>query len=248
MPFASALRALLKRTNLPEMFLRFLCVLAVAALALHSPAQARALGKMAGISPSLAVAERRRPVWIASNGFHSAFILRVEDLSPDLRLRLRDRQARWAVIGWGDRNFFMAKPPTVWMAVAAVFWPTQSALHVLPLRQPPELALARSDIVRLALPESAVARLRVYVDSQFARDASGRRVSLGTGFVPTSEFFLGAESFYFPKMCNVWTARGLRLAGVRVASPLAITAGGLMWQLTGSGQRTSSRQRPVDAF
>lgn len=249
MPFASLLQGGVNRSSLPEMCFRLLCVFCSLAVAPVAAAAGREPGEKSGAaSRREAVATRGRPVWVASNGFHSAFVLRVGDLSPELRQLLRDRHAQWAVVGWGDKQFFMAKPPTIWMAVQAVCWPTPSALHVMPLRRPPEQALAHSDLVRLALPAPAMARLRAYLDSQFARSREGRHIPLGPGFARSSEFFLGAESFYFPKMCNVWTARGLRHAGVRIASPLAITAGGLTWQLEGSGRRTGSRRRPVDAF
>jgi uncharacterized protein (TIGR02117 family) len=246
MPFDHVLRRGGRRSSLPEMFLRLLCILASVLFAWSGGMETCAgTGTPARIFHPQ---EPARPVWVAGNGFHAAFILRVEDVSPELRRRLRDRQARWVVIGWGDKQFFMAKPPTVWMTVQAVFWPTPSALHVMPLRRPPEQALAHSDIVRLVVPEQTVARLRLYLDSQFARDRNGANIPLGPGFSASSEFFLGSESFYFPKMCNMWTARGLRRAGIRVAPSIAITAGGLIWQLEGSGQRISSRRRPVDAF
>ncbi len=189
-----------------------------------------------------------RPVWLLSNGFHAALAFRLADAEPWLRALVHDRAARWVLVGWGEREFFMAKPPTVRMAVRAVFLPNESALHVMPLRESPERALLHSDVVRFRFTAAEHRRLDAFLAGEFAHDARGRAVWLGRGFIATSSFYRGSGSFYFPKMCNLWTAQALRRAGVPLLLPGTLWAGGLVWQAEGSGVRIARRSRPADAF
>jgi hypothetical protein len=152
------------------------------------------------------------------------------------------------MVGWGDRDYFMAKRPNLWITVKAVCWPTESALHIIPLRKPPESVYRRSDIVRLALSPERFTRLQSYLESQFATDQRGRPIFLKPGFSARSAFFLGSEKFYFPKMCNWWVAEGLIQAGIPVSRWRSITAHELMRQVKRHGEKTGARRLPVDAF
>ncbi|RYD77528.1 MAG: DUF2459 domain-containing protein [Verrucomicrobiaceae bacterium] len=193
-------------------------------------------------------ADRPHPVWVMGNGFHTSLALRTSDAGPLLRHAVRDPRAPWVVVGWGDRDYFMAKRVTPWITLKAVCWPTESALHIAPLRKPPEAVYRRSDIVRLALTSMELAQLRIYLDSQFATDRYGHPVFLRNGFSAKSAFFLGSEKFYFPKMCNWWVADGLRETGIPLSRVRSITAHELMRQVKRYGVRTGVRQHPSDGF
>lgn len=108
--------------------------------------------------------------------------------------------------------------------------------------------MAKSDIVRLTLNANSFRKLRNRMEVQFARDAKGREIPLGKGFLPRSQFYLGRERFYFPKMCNFWTAEALQGSGVPIRPARAITAGQLIRETERLGKRTARRSRPVDAF
>ncbi len=188
------------------------------------------------------------PVWVLSNGFHSAIALRKSDAGPLLRKSIPDPAAKWVMIGWGDREFFMARRPNLWTTAKAALWPTDSALHVIPLRKPPEAVYRRSDIVRLKLSPANLARIRDYLDKQFAKDRKGSPVFLRKGFSERSAFFLGSEKFYFPKMCNWWVAEGLQEAGVPVSRVGLITADGLTRQVQRHGEKTGRKKPPREGF
>lgn len=187
-------------------------------------------------------------VWVLSNGFHSAIALRTSDAGPLLRSVVGDPQAHWIVVGWGDRDYFMAKRATLWITLKAACWPTDSALHVIPLRKPPEAVYRSSDIVRLKLSPENAARLVSYLEAQFATDWQRRPIFIGRGFSERSAFFLGNEKFYFPKMCNWWVADGLREAGLPLSRLRSITAHELMRQVKKHGEKTGARQLPGDGF
>jgi hypothetical protein len=189
-----------------------------------------------------------RPVWVLSNGFHSAFAFRTESAPPSVRAVGRKRKAGWMMVGWGDKQFFMAKKGNPWVTIQAVCWPTPSALHLIPLPSPPERLLRNTEIVRLELPAKQFAALSAYIEAAFARAPNGKTIELGPGFSEGSVFFLGSEKFYFPKMCNWWVAAGVRQAGLPVHPVCALTAHELMRQLRKHGRRVGGLRLPVDSF
>jgi uncharacterized protein (TIGR02117 family) len=193
-------------------------------------------------------ASSERQIWVLSNGFHSAVALRTKDVSPLIRGTIDDKRAQWVLVGWGDRDFFMADKASVWTVIKAVCWPTPSALHVVPLRQLPQRVYRNSEVILLDLSAKQHGELIAYLEAQFARSGDGRPIRLGKGFTDNSGFFLGSEKFYFPKMCNWWLADGLSRAGVPIRTRQAITAQGLTRQMRKHGNRVGGLRRPVDGF
>jgi hypothetical protein len=190
--------------------------------------------------------EARKPVWIVSNGFHSGLAVRVRDL-PGGREISGDPRADKLLLGWGDSAYYRRRinPRTF---IAALCWPTPSALHVVPIRGPVEERFQRSDVIELSLPASRVRALCEEVDAAIARDSRGRRLFVERGYFPTSRFYAGRESFYFPKMCNLWVAQKFRRAGIPIFTPGAFFASELTIQAERCGRRLRSHRRPVDAF
>lgn len=188
------------------------------------------------------------PVWLVSNGFHSGLVIRTRDAGPFLRAALRSSRAGWMSIGWGDREFYMARSFRPDALCRAIVWPSASAVHLIPFAAPPGRALPHTDQVRFDISREMHARFVRHLESQIARDSRGRAVSLGPGSLPGSRFCLGSESFYFPKMCNLWVARALREAGIPLRVWTAIASADLVYQAGKHGTRTRQRRYPVDSF
>lgn len=202
-----------------------------------------AIATLLGLDASACAADR---VWLVGNGFHSGIAIRTEDL-PDGQKLSGDPRAEFLLFGWGDAAFYR-RQINPWTTLAALCWPTPSIVHVVPVRGSVTARFPRSDVIELSLPRSRYLALCRALDEAFSRDARGRRVFVERGYFPESRFYAGRESFYFPKMCNLWTAQKLQRAGVPVFAPTAIFASGLARQAARSGTRLQSRRRPLDAF
>lgn len=204
-----------------------------------------AIALLLGLSAP-ASAEATRKVWLVGNGFHSAIAVRTCDL-PGGREISGDPRAEWLLIGWGDADFYRRKI-NPWTVLTAIVWPSPSILHVVPVRGSVADRFRRSDVIELSLPRSRHRALCAALGDAFARDPRGRRIFFQRGYFPESRFYAGRESFYFPKMCNLWVAQKLGHAGVRLFPPTAFFAGALIRQASQSGVRLQFRHRPVDAF
>ena len=188
------------------------------------------------------------PVWLVSNGFHSSIAVPLRASALPLRKMTGDARAEFLVIGWGDANFYRATRVTPSMASKATFCPNPSALHVFPARGSIATRFAHSDVVRFEVSPAGFARLCAFIDHAFQRTPDGRPLLLGPGHLPGTRFYAGRERFYFPKVCNIWTAKALRSAGVPIFLPTAITAGDLVWQGEKAGRREQWKRLPLDGF
>jgi uncharacterized protein (TIGR02117 family) len=189
-----------------------------------------------------------KPLWLISNGFHTAVALRTEDAGPTLRGLAPDPDAKWMLIGWGQADFFLARRYSLLLFLKGAFIPGPSAMHLMPMRSPPQRTLAHSDVVRLAIPSEKLKDVRVFIESALARDAAGKPISLGPGYHARSVFYAGRERFVFPHTCNSWCARALREAGVNIPPENALVANDLTRQAAQRGSLVGVKRKPVDGF
>lgn len=200
-------------------------------------------------STPVARAQGDRVIHVISNGWHSGLVVRVKDLPRREWAVTRDFPgADYLVISWGDAAFYQAKKVTLRIFLAALFLPTPSALHVVPVHGKIERAFAHSDLVRMTLSPAEFRRFTWHLGSAFVANANGKPRSIGPGLSAISRFYASHGAYYFPKTCNVWTARQLRYGGCKVMPPCALTADDLIWQAKRTGVHVQRKRRPADPF
>lgn len=182
-------------------------------------------------------------VHVVRHGGHSGFVLRVADIpDPAWPLRREFANAEHVEVGWGDRAYYQARDPSLWLGVRALLWPTAGVLHVAAFEGPVERHFPASEVVALQLAPDGFARMVASLSASHELDAAGRPIPLGPGLYGTSRFYASRQPFHLFATCNVWTATMLREAGVPVSPALSPTAGALFAQLRRYGQ--SVRRAP----
>jgi uncharacterized protein (TIGR02117 family) len=149
--------------------------------------------------------------------------------------------AEFLEFGWGDAAFYPAERPGLWLAAKAVLWPTPSVLHVAGVTGPLTNSFPHQEIVRVELSEPGFERLRGHIENTFARDKAGKAQVVGPGLYGDSKFYRARGKFYFPKMCNRWTATGLRAAGCPISPLRSVTAGNVIRQVRTFGEPIQRR-------
>jgi hypothetical protein len=203
-----------------------------------APAEAAPQGSPAG--------GETRPVWLVSNGFHSSIGFRARDFSNAAAIT-GDPRATHVLLGWGDADFYRFNV-TPWIFVKAVFWPTDGALHVVPVRGPIEQKLRNSDVVRFDLRRRDSQKWSGWCRGLLRETAPGGFVRLGRAISRRAASIWGASSFTFRRCATMWVANLLRKGGVKVIVPGAVNAGSLVWQTEPQGVRLGKRRKPLDAF
>jgi uncharacterized protein (TIGR02117 family) len=172
-------------------------------------------------------ASDRVRIFIRSNEIHTDIVLPTvhEELGIDWRKRFPPRhfsasvaESPYVAVGWGNRRFFVETPTWADLKVSSVlgalFWPSESVLHVeyLPAAAPEHLPHA-VDITKRQYQE-----LVRFVESSLAgsNEVGCARIASDVTYGPADRFYVSAGRYHCFNTCNQWTGRGLARAGVPV--------------------------------
>jgi len=179
-------------------------------------------------------------VYVVSHGWHTGIVVPANVIQEQLPL-LKDRFADvgYLEFGWGDKGFYQAEEITSGLTVRAVFWPTESVMHVAAVPMSPADYFPDSQVKKLCLSDDALSSLNQFIASSFYRASDSVGDSMGDGALSVlkngiygnSQFYKGVGNYYLMSTCNMWTAKGLRSAGIDISPTFKWTADSVMNQL-----------------
>ena len=169
-------------------------------------------------------------VHVVDHGYHTGIVLRQSDLraasielgrkdavtAEKLRwLATRYPEAEWLEIGWGDAAFYQVTPTIadvdIWLGLRAILWPTDAALHVVPIYGVPEAAFRRSRRVSLSLSRAGYAALARKLAAAIPVNPED---PIGPSLYGNGAFYPSALDYHLFRTCNHWISGLLRAAGV----------------------------------
>lgn len=199
--------------------LAFLCLLVVAVVGL--------LGVLGTIIPSpfvfasAAEAPRNKRILVVSNTIHTDLAIPLDNESlaafaflADANLPIWLPQARWVLIGWGGRSFYMETPSLTDIKPGPAFRALtldRSVMHVDVLG---EFAPNDPTVTEVAITDAAYTNLLTTIAAGFTRMDGAVQPIDGYAFGPNDRFFEAEGWFNALLGCNIWTSRMLRSAGV----------------------------------
>jgi uncharacterized protein (TIGR02117 family) len=191
----------------------------------------------AGHAPRSPATTPGTPIYVVSNGWHSAVVVEADRLPPG---RWPQRAAfhgrRYLEVAWGDRDAFPADRMTVRLALQAAFASRGSVLLVAAFDEPLPERFRGIDVVELRVSASALDGLAGFIEASHAGDTDGRPIRLKPGEAGLAAFYLARGRFHVMNTCNSWTARALQAAGLPLRPALTLTAHHLMQQVTPLGR------------
>ena len=170
-------------------------------------------------------------IYLIAAGWHTEIALPIAAVPDPLRVVVPDFPgARYLSFGWGERNYYMARAPTVGDAMNALF-PGPAVLLVTPLYLPPGDSQSGAQVFALRVSPAGLDRLSGFLWTAFEKSADGATHRLAAGPGPGSAFYAATGTYSSSYTCNTWTAEALRAAGVPVTSTGVVFAGQLTDQL-----------------
>lgn len=155
-------------------------------------------------------------IYLIAAGWHTEIAVPVHAMRDPLRASAPDFPgAQYLSFGWGERNFYMARAPTVGDAMSALF-PGPAVLLVTPLHRAPRESRASAQVFEFNLSTAGLERLSNYLWAAFDKSGDGTPRRLAAGLEPGSVFYAATGTYSASYTCNTWTAEGLRVAGVPV--------------------------------
>ena len=175
-------------------------------------------------------------VYLVAHDKHSGIAIRRADIPARLWPEIRDfPQAQYLEVGWGDRDYYYGRNQGLGGKLRAAFGSNNpSVLHVVGVRGTLTENFPASEIIELTLSRDGFERLVRYIHDAYDRAGAPAATALGPGLYGDGLFYPARESFNLFRTCNVWTAGGLRSAGLPVHD--SITMEGLMSQVRGIGK------------
>src|SRR5512134_736765 len=177
----------------------------------------------------------RVAVYLVAHDKHSGIAVRRAYVPPGLWPEIRDfPHADYLKVGWGDRDYYYGRNQGFTDALRAAFGTNNpSVLHVAGVRGPLTQSFPKSEIIEVKVSHDGLDRLVRYIHDEYDRAGAPVAAPLGSGLYGDSRFYPGRETFSLRRTCNVWTARGLRDAGLPIED--SITMEGVMSQARAIG-------------
>ena len=123
--------------------------------------------------------------------------------------------ARWLLIGWGGRAFYLETPSLADIKPGPTFRALtidSSVMHVDVLA-----AIDEADpvVMPLAISDAAYVNLLAAISASFSRKDGQVQIIDGYAYGPVDAFYEAEGSFNALLGCNIWTSRMLRIVGIR---------------------------------
>ena len=202
-----------------------------------------ALGACAAPPPNPPLAPDGGPriaIYLVAHDKHSGIAVRRADIPAGLWPESRDfPRAEYLEVGWGDRDYYYGRNQSLWDALRAAFGTNNpSVLHVAGVRGPLAESFPASEIIEVRVTRDGFDHLVRYIHDEYDRAGESVAAPLGPGLYGDSRFYPARQTFNLSRTCNVWTARGLRDAGLPIED--SITMEGVMSQARGIGKVVQS--------
>ena len=178
-----------------------------------------------------------KEIYVVNHDWHTGFVVPASTIQKQLpQLKERFNNTPYIEFGWGDKGFYQAKEITSGLSVQAIFWPTESVMHVVAVPSRPDLYFINSDVETLCFTEKQYALLISFIEHSFLKDDNGNILELKNGLYGNSQFYKGEGDYYLMNTCNKWTAKGLKSAGLDISPMFKLTASSVMDYISDSDE------------
>jgi len=178
-------------------------------------------------------------IFVVNHGWHTGIVIPsnlIFQRMPGLKERFAG--TTYLEFGWGDKEFYQSKEITSGITLAAIFWPTESVLHVVAVPKKADKYFANSHVKKICIDESGYASLLRFIESSFFKNNSGEIVKLKKGIYGDSQFYRSVGDFYLMNTCNKWTAKALKSSGKDIRPFFKLTASSIMSYITDNNKKS----------
>jgi hypothetical protein len=142
---------------------------------------------------------------------------------------------RWVTMSWGEKTAYTQKR---WLSPVQVFralcTPSDSVMEIIPIDwKVADVCHHQSGYVA-KVERSQGKALAAFLNACADKGPDGKPVTIAASSWGNGRLIRCPDnySYYFPRICNVWTAQALGQCGFDVTTPGAVSASGLVKQAT----------------
>jgi hypothetical protein len=220
---------------MPRLFLLPLAVL-FSSCALHLPepkAERSTVQVSSGIQPPVANA-RTVPVYLIADSLHTGLVFDQAWLEESgFVMPAHFGKHQWVTMSWGEETAYRQRHwLSPFQALRALGTPSASVMEIIPFDWYVEEVCNHQRVYVNEVPRSKGVALAAFLNGCAVKDDDGRpRVidasSWGKGVIIRCP---ANYSYYFPRVCNVWTTQSLSKCGFTFNTSRALLANGVIRQ------------------
>jgi len=169
--------------------------------------------------------EKPHKIYVVSHDWHTGFVIpsnKIQHFLPALEKRFGD--ADLLEFGWGDKSFYQSREMTIGLILSAIFWPTETVVHVVAVSGNSHRFFSGSEIEPVYLGDKEYDSFLTYISNSFQRNEKNEIIELEKGLYGDSQFYAGEGDYFLMNTCNKWTAKGLKSAGKSIGTTFTFTA------------------------
>lgn len=216
--------------------LRFLLMLPVTFLAscsLHLPAPDAARYRVEATRPA---AVETVPVHLLADKLHTALVFELKWLEESGYIKPSELgNPKYVAMSWGDEVAYVQDR---WLSPVQVFrallTPSPSVMECIPVDWKVEQVCHHQRVFVADVPHAAGKPLAAFLNACAVMKEDGRPLTIGPSSWGEGRLIRCPEnySYYFPRICNVWTVQALQSCGFEINASTALSANGLVRQAT----------------
>ncbi|BCX48870.1 urease-associated protein [Haloferula helveola] len=174
------------------------------------------------------------PVVLFSDELHTGLILDLQWLQRHGYKVPRESVVRqWAAFSWGDQTAYVQER---WLSpgqvIHALFMPSPSVMEIITFDWNIPEVCHHQRLYQTYVPDSAGVGLAAFLNSCAVRDGEGIPNTIAPSSWGSGRLIESPHSYYFPRICNVWTVEALNSTGFEMAGVTGLSADGVIRQAT----------------
>jgi hypothetical protein len=219
--------------------LRFILMLPVAFLAsctMHLPAPQVSGQRVETRSMPVAASVDTVPIYLLSDNLHTALAFDMKWLEESGYVKPHEiGDHKWVTMSWGEKTAYVQKR---WLNPLQVFralcTPSPSVMEIIPIDWKVEQVCHHQKVFIADVPRSSGPALAAFLNGCAAKQSDGTPETVAPSSWGNGRLIRCPEnySYYFPRICNVWTAQSLQSCGYSIKTGSALSAKGLVRQAT----------------
>ena len=178
-----------------------------------------------------------RNVYLVAHDWHTGFVFLARDifaLLPDLKTRFSEMA--YLEFGWGDRRYYQSEGSSLAEKTLAVLVHSGSTMHVVGLAEKPVKTVDSGQIIELTLENAGYQSLLKFINISFYKNQQKHIEEQNNGRFDNSHFYRGVGLYHLFNICNKWTAKGLKKAGIDISPTFKLSAESVMDVVANSPQ------------
>lgn len=173
-------------------------------------------------------------IYIITNGLHTDIAVPALTTLIDWRKQLKPKHAtsvdsthQYIAMGWGDKGFFLQTPTWADLKASVAFKAatglSSTAMHTTYYKDMEE----NESCKKIFISTEQYARLILYIDKSFQKDANGRFIHIKTdaNYGITDAFYEATGNYSMARTCNSWANSALKASGQKACLWTAFDTG-----------------------